>query len=131
MFSSVAIMSVGYIVFAYATVSGFGYNVDKLGAAPMPFITVADSTIGVAGLLRLPRRMTSTLGALIAGTNSQARLVFNAGREGLLPRFLGHVNPARRTPMNAIFTFVTISALIIGIWALLHVHRRQTARWTR
>jgi amino acid transporter len=64
--------------------------------------------------------MTSTLGALIAGTNSQARLVFNAGREGLLPRFIGHVNPARRTPMNAIFTFIAISGAIIGGWALLH-----------
>ena len=65
--------------------------------------------------------MTSTLGALIAGTNSQARLVFNAGREGLLPGWIGHVNPARRTPMNAIFTFVGISGLIIGGWAFLHL----------
>ena len=35
-FTSVAIMAVSYVVFAYATVSGFGYNVTKLGAAPDP-----------------------------------------------------------------------------------------------
>ena len=108
-FTSVAIMGVSYVLFAYATVSGFGYNVGKLGAAPIPFISVADSTIGVLAFFAYLAGMTSTLGALIAGTNSQARLVFNAGREGLLPRFIGHVNPARRTPMNAIFTFVGIS----------------------
>ena len=124
-FTSVAIMGVSYVLFAYATVSGFGYNVTKLGAAPIPFITVADSTIGVLAFFAYLAGMTSTLGALIAGTNSQARLVFNAGREGLLPRFIGHVNPARRTPMNAIFTFVAISLAIIGGWALLHAHRRQ------
>ena len=120
-FTSVAIMAVSYVVFAYATVSGFGYNVTKLGAAPIPFISVADTTIGVLAFFAYLAGMTSTLGALIAGTNSQARLVFNAGREGLLPGWIGHVNPARRTPMNAIFTFVGISGLIIGGWAFLHL----------
>ena len=93
-------MAVSYVVFAYATVSGFGYNVTKLGAAPIPFISVADSSIGVLAFFAYLAGMTSTLGALIAGTNSQARLVFNAGREGLLPGWIGHVNPARRTPMQ-------------------------------
>jgi amino acid transporter len=120
-FTSVAIMAISYVVFAYATVSGFGYNVTKLGAAPIPFISVADATIGVLAFFAYLAGMTSTLGALIAGTNSQARLVFNAGREGLLPGWIGHVNPARRTPMYAIFSFVGISTLIIGGWAFLHL----------
>ena len=93
----------------------------KLGAAPIPFISVADTTIGVLAFFAYLAGMTSTLGALIAGTNSQARLVFNAGREGLLPGWIGLVNPARRTPMNAILTFVGISGLIIGGWAFLHL----------
>src|SRR5437763_9194631 len=46
-FTSVVIMGISYLVFAYATVSGFGYDVSKLGAAQIPFITVADSTLGV------------------------------------------------------------------------------------
>ena len=120
-FTSVAIMAVSYILFAYATVSGFGYNVTKLGAAPIPFISVADSTLGVLAFFAYLAGLTSTLGALIAGTNSQARLVFNAGREGLLPGWIGHVHPTRRTPVNAIFTFVAISMAIIGGWALLHL----------
>jgi amino acid transporter len=120
-FTSVLIMGVGYLLFAYATVSGFGYNVTKLGAAPIPFITVAHDTLGAFAVFAYLAGMTSTLGALIAGTNSQARLVFNAGREGLIPRWIGKVHSGRLTPMNAIFTFVGISTLIIGGWALLHL----------
>ena len=50
--------------------------------------------------------MTSTLGVLISAVNSQCRLIFNAGREGLLPSWLGKVHPTRRTPVNAIYAFV-------------------------
>src|SRR5450631_363164 len=120
-FTSVAIMAVSYIVFAYATVSGFGYSVDKLGAAQIPFISVAQGTLGILAFFAYLSGLTSTLGALIAGTNSQARLVFNAGREGLLPSFMGRVHPQRRTPTNAIFTFIAISLLIIGGWGAGHV----------
>jgi amino acid transporter len=61
------------------------------------------------------------VGSLIAGVNSQARLVFNAGREGLLPSAIGEVHPTRRTPTKAIITFVGISLLIIGGWGLGHI----------
>jgi L-asparagine transporter-like permease len=102
-FTSVAIMSVSYVLFAYATVTGFGYNVDKLGASQIPFISVAQGALGVLEFAAYMAGLTSTLGCLIAGTNSQARLVLNAGREGLLPSFMGRVHPQRRTPTNAIF----------------------------
>jgi amino acid transporter len=65
--------------------------------------------------------MTSTLGVLIAAVNSQCRLIFNAGREGLLPRWIGRVSPARRTPNNAIITFIAIAGLITAVWALGHL----------
>src|ERR1035437_4476459 len=115
-FSSVAIMSVSYILFAYATVTGFGYNVDKLSASQIPFIDVAQGTLGLFAFFAYLAGLTSTLRCLIAGTNSQARLVFNAGREGLLPSFMGRVHPERRTPTNEILTFISISLLIIGGW---------------
>ena len=58
---------------------------------------------------------------LIAAVNSQARLIFNAGREGLLPRWIGRVEPSRQVPRNAIFTFVGIASAIIAVWALGHL----------
>ncbi len=117
-FLSVGVMLVSYLLFSYATVTGFGYNVKTLSSAAIPFITVAHSTIGVLAVLAYLAGLTSTLGALIAGTNSQARLVFNSGREGLLPRWIGRVDPRRRTPKNAIFVFVGISVGIIAVWAI-------------
>ena len=64
--------------------------------------------------------LTSTLGVLIAAVNSQCRLIFNAGREGLLPRWIGKVHPVRRTPVNAIITFVGVASAITLVWALGH-----------
>ncbi|MFE2061339.1 APC family permease [Streptomyces sp. NPDC059467] len=120
-FFSVAIMTVSYILFAYATVTGFGYDVQRLGRSPIPFIDVAQHTLGVLAFLAYVGGLTSTLGVLIAGINSQARLIFNAGREGLLPSFFGYVHPTRRTPNNAIVTFAVTALLIIGVWGLGHL----------
>jgi amino acid transporter len=125
-FTSIAIMVVSYVVFAYATVTGFGYSVDALGKSAIPFVDVADSTLGVLAFFAYLAGLTSTVSALIAGTNSQARLVFNAGREGLLPGFIGRVHAGRRTPVNALITFVVISLAIIGGWALGHVFGGST-----
>jgi amino acid transporter len=58
--------------------------------------------------------------AIMAAVNSQCRLVFNAGREGLLPRWIGKVDPVRRTPINAIFAFVGIASVIVLGWAIGH-----------
>ncbi|MFF0015317.1 APC family permease [Streptomyces sp. NPDC005374] len=120
-FSSIAIMTVSYVLFAYATVTGFGYDVNRLGASPIPFIEVAQHTLGAMAFLTYLGGLTSTLGVLIAGINSQARLVFNAGREGLLPSFFGYVHPTRRTPNNAIITFAATALVIIGGWGLGHL----------
>ena len=120
-FASIAIMVVSYLLFAYATVTGFDYNVTNLGNAAIPFITVAQGMVAVLTFLAYLAGLTSTLGSLIAGVNSQARLIFNAGREGLLPAFIGEVHPTRRTPTKAIIVFVVVSLLIIGGWGLGHV----------
>ncbi|MER6523654.1 APC family permease [Streptomyces sp. NPDC001508] len=120
-FFSVAIMTVSYVLFSYATVTGFDYDMDRLGDARIPFIDVAHDTLGALAFLAYVGGLTSTLGVLIAGINSQARLVFNAGREGLLPSFFGYLHPTRRTPTNAIVTFTATSLLIIGGWGLSHL----------
>jgi amino acid transporter len=120
-FLSIAMMVVGYILFAYATVSGFGNNGARLAAAPIPFISVAHNVLASFAFFAYLAGLTSTLGVLISAVNSQARLIFNAGREGLLPSWLGRVHPNRRTPMNAIYAFVAIAASIIAVWAIAHL----------
>jgi amino acid transporter len=120
-YSSIAIMVCAYVLFAFATIVGFKNNVGALSLATVPFLSVAHGVIGWVAFFAFLAGMTSTVGALIAGTNSQARLVFSAGREGLLPKFIGKVDEKRRTPVNALMTYLTISMLIIGVWGLLHI----------
>jgi amino acid transporter len=120
-YMSIALMLVGYILYAYATATGFAYSVTALNGALIPFINVSHDVASWLALFAWIAGLTSTLGVLISAVNSQARLIFNAGREGLLPQWLGKVHPTRRTPMNAIYAFVGIATLIILVWALLHL----------
>jgi amino acid transporter len=102
-------------------VVGFKGNVNTLSSAAIPFLSVAKEGFAVILFFAFLAGMTSTLGALIAGTNSQARLIFNAGREGLLPSVIGRVQATRRTPVYALFTFLGLGLVIIGVWGLGHI----------
>jgi amino acid transporter len=119
-FISIALMAATYLLVAYSTVSGFHYNAAALAAAAIPFISVAHSVAAWLAFIAYLAGLTSTLGVLIAAVNSQCRLIFNAGREGLLPRWIGKVHPVRRTPVNAIITFVAAASVLTLGWALGH-----------
>jgi amino acid transporter len=113
-------MALTYLLLSYATVTGFHYSATALTAPLIPFISVAHSVAAWLAFIAYLAGLTSTLGVLIAAVNSQCRLIFNAGREGLLPRWLGRVHPVRRTPVNAIIAFVSIASVITLGWALGH-----------
>ncbi|MGH3227434.1 MAG: APC family permease [Streptosporangiaceae bacterium] len=119
-FISVALMAFTYLLVAYSTVSGFGYNATALTGAQIPFISVSHDVATWLTFVAYMAGLTSTLGVLIAAVNSQCRLIFNAGREGLLPRWIGYVHPVRRTPVNAIITFVGFASALTLVWALGH-----------
>ena len=119
-FLSIALMAILYLLVSYATVTGFHNNATALEAPLIPFIAVAHSVAAWLAFIAYLAGLTSTLGVLIAAVNSQCRLIFNAGREGLLPRWIGYVHPVRRTPVNAIIAFVGIAGAITLVWALGH-----------
>ena len=119
-FLSIALMAFTYLLLSYSTVTGFHYNATALTAPLVPFIAVAHSVAAWLAFIAYLAGLTSTLGVLIAAVNSQCRLIFNAGREGLLPRWIGRVHPVRRTPVNAIVAFVGIAGVITLGWALGH-----------
>src|SRR5580692_2948845 len=120
-FISVALMAFTYLLVAYSTVSGFGYNENALTGAAIPFISVSHDVATWLTFVAYLAGLTSTLGVLIAAVNSQCRLIFNAGREGLLPRWIGYVHPIRRTPVNAIIVFVGFASAVTLVWALGHL----------
>ena len=120
-FLSAGIMLVSYVLFTYATVADFGYNLNKLTAAPIPFIAVAHNLFGGAAVFAYLAGMTSIMASLIASANSQSRLVFNSGREGLIHRWTGRVHEKNRTPMNAIYVYVGFQVLTIAVWGLFEI----------
>src|SRR5215469_10350362 len=65
-FLSIAMMLVGYVLFAYATVTGFGYNGTKLSGAAIPFISVSHDVAAAIAFIAYIAGMTSTLGVLIS-----------------------------------------------------------------
>jgi amino acid transporter len=115
-YTSILLMALSYILFAYSTVVAFSYNITKLSAAEVPFITAAQSISGILALLAYIAGFTSTMGAMIAGSNSQARLIFNAAREGLLPSILAKVHPQRHTPWASFLVFFIIGLAIVYIF---------------
>src|SRR5262249_36598915 len=58
--------------------------------------------------------ITSIFSCLLGLTNSQARILFSAGREGLLPVFFGKIHPQHQTPHVAMWAFI-VAALAIAL----------------
>lgn len=115
-YASILLMAASYIVFSYATVVAFHYDVKTLSASLVPFIDAAKSISGVLALLAYIAGFTSTMSAMIAGSNSQSRLIFNAAREGLLPSWMAKLHPQRRTPWASFLVFFGIGLAIVYIF---------------
>jgi amino acid transporter len=121
LFLSVAIGTALFVFFAYATVTAFHYRVSSIGRSSVPFLTVADHYVGALAILAWLGGIVSVLATLVAGANSQARMLFDGGRSGLLPSWLGRVRPPGDTPVNALLGMAGVGLGIIAIWWLAHV----------
>ena len=115
-FSSTLLMTISFVLFMYATVVAFNYNATALSASQVPFIDAAQKVSGILVVLAYIAGFTSIMSAMIAGSNSQSRLIFNAAREGLLPSWLAQLHPTRRTPWVSFLAFVGIGLAITYIF---------------
>ncbi len=116
LYVSVAIAGALFVFFAYATVTGFHYDVSSIGRSSVPFLTVADHYLGAAAVLAWVAGIVSVLATLVAGADSQSRMLFDGGRSGLLPAKLGHVRPRSGTPVNALMVMTGAGLGIIVVW---------------
>jgi amino acid transporter len=126
LYISVAVATVLLVLFAYATITGFHYDVGSIGRSSVPFLTVADHYLGGAGILAWIAGILSVLANLVAGADSQSRMLYDGGRTGLLPARLGQIRARSGTPVNALL-FMTVAGLgIIGVWWVCHLVTRNT-----
>ena len=98
-----------YVFIAYATTVGFEMDAQALGASSIPFVDVLKASAPALLIVAYVAGVTSIVSCLISAVNSQARILFNSGREGLLPEFFGKVHPQHRTPYIAVWAFLAIA----------------------
>jgi amino acid transporter len=121
LYISIAIGAVLFVLFAYATVTGFDDNVSSIGRSSVPFLTVADHDLGGAAVLAWVAGILSVLAALVAGSSSQARMLFDGGRSGLLPARLGRLRQPSDTPVDALIVMAVAGLGLIGVWWVIHL----------
>jgi amino acid transporter len=108
-----------YMFLGYTTVVGFKMDAHALSAARLPFVDGLRTSAPGLLIVAYIAGVTSILGSLIGLVNSQARILFNSGREGLMPAFLGKIHPRHQTPHRAMWVFLIIAvALILGFGLL-------------
>ncbi|AOU97071.1 amino acid permease [Acidihalobacter yilgarnensis] len=117
LFTSAIAIGVLYTFLAYATEVGFGYDVKALNAAQVPYVDLATHLLGGIVVLLYLAGITSIFGSLIGLVNAQSRILFNSGREGLLPNVFGAVHAEHQTPWAAIATFLLIALALLFMFA--------------
>jgi amino acid transporter len=111
-FSSILVVGVLYVFLAYATVVGFNDNAAALTKAQIPFITAAGTVASGLVFIAYIAGFASICSCLISATNSQARIIFNSGREGLLPSVTARLTERGKTPWVAFSVYL---ALALGL----------------
>jgi amino acid transporter len=95
-----------YVFLAYATMASLNMDANALDASEIPFIEALKRSAPALVIVAYLAGTTSIVSSMIAGTNSQARILFNSGREGLLPKFFAIIHSQHRTPQSAIWILI-------------------------
>ena len=120
LYISIAAATVLFVLFAYTTIVGFHYDTSSIGRASVPFLEIADHYLGSAAILAWLAGIFSVLSTLVAAANSQARVLFDGGRSGLLPARLGTSRPPGETPVTALLVMTVFGLGIVVVWWLCH-----------
>jgi amino acid transporter len=112
-YSSILLMGISYLLFMYATVVAFNYDVKALSASAVPFVDAAQKISGILAILAYIAGFTSIMSSMIAASNSQARLIFNAAREGMLPAWVAKIHSKWNTPWVSILVYLGVSLVIV------------------
>jgi len=121
LYTALAFTTALFVLFAYTTVSAFHYDTSSIGRSSVPFLEMADRHLGGSAILAWLVGIASVLCTLVAAVNSQARMIFDGGRSGLLPSRLGRSRPPGQTPVNALLTMAVAGLGIAIVWWLCHV----------
>jgi len=115
-FSSIALMTITYVVMAYVTVVAFNDNVSSIVGASVPYVDAAQSVAGALAFFAYIAGFTSIIGSLLAATNSQSRILFSSAREGMLPAAVARVTKRSKTPWASLVLFLVVALGLVYIF---------------
>src|SRR5262249_5510536 len=111
-----------YLLLSYSTEVAFHNDAAAIGKSEIPFVDAFKATAPDALVIAYAAGLTSIFSSLIGLTNAQARILFNSGREGLLPAFFGKIHPRHRTPHIAIWMFIVAAlAIVVGFGTVFKI----------
>ena len=113
--SSALVIGLFYLVCAYASVMGWGF--DKMSSYvenPDPWTTMATRYWGVGWVIIFLAIVNSAIANANAGVNAATRVIYAMGRIDVLPRVFGRTHPEHRTPHVAIIA-QSILALVVAL----------------
>jgi amino acid transporter len=119
-YNTVILAGISYIFLAWCGTVGLDNNAALIANSTVPFIDAANKAMGGWAVLVYLGGFTSTLACMLGATNGQARMVFSAAREGVLPKWLAGVTANKHTPFAAITFYLLLSSAIMGIWTGFH-----------
>lgn len=115
-YTATIFVSIVYLLMAWTTSVAYHNHAGQIAAASVPFVDAASKALGPISILIYVAGLTSTFASLIGGTNAQTRMIFSAGREGLLPFALGRIS-RQATPWVALLVYSGFSLIMTLIWA--------------
>lgn len=122
-YTSVGIITVFYFLTTWITVGAVGtdeirsFGADNAG--DMYFVLSSEFASESLTAIMQVVLLTSLLASLLALHNASSRYMFNAGREGLLPRWIGVPHRTQGTPSRASLVQTGINVVVILIFAII------------
>ncbi|WP_158026906.1 APC family permease [Sulfobacillus thermosulfidooxidans] len=114
-YAATIFVSILYVMMAWSTSIAFHDHAGVIAHLAVLFVTGASKSLGPLTILVYLAGLTSTFASLIGATNAQIRMIFSAGREGLLPYGLGKVS-RYGTPWVALLLYSGLALMITLIW---------------
>ncbi len=112
---SLGFATVVYLGLSWITTMALHSDASYIARQPVPLITVGALVLGPLLIVAYLAGFTSTLAEIIGATNGQARMLFSAARDGLLPAPLSHVTQ-RRAPSTALIVYLGIGLAATLVW---------------
>lgn len=121
--SALVVVGIFYVFVMYALAAGYGLN----NAAHMqaflkdanPFITLAHKDAPWLQQIVSLVAMFGIFSCFLAIHNTVVRVLYAMGRDGVLPRWLGHTHEKFHSPSNAIWTVMAFTVLFgvpVALW---------------